>query len=93
MYVTLRNANQGYSEGRTKYCERGGQFCGPRRTWCSSLLNAGAFPAIFKLCGFHSYLAAQRDSWQLIDELRQGWGSLYGQFSAIMLSLAWSKLT
>ena len=27
---------------------------------------------IFKLCGSHSYLAARRDSWQLIDELRQG---------------------
>ena len=46
-----------------------------RRTWCflhgSSLLIAGAFPAIFKLVGPIVYLAARRDSWQLIDGLRQ----------------------
>ena len=46
------------------------------RQWCQALVavNAGAFefPAIFKLCGSHSYLAARRDSWQLIDKLRQG---------------------
>ena len=42
--------------------------------WCQALVavNAGGFPAIFKLCGSHSYLAARRDSWQLIDKLRQG---------------------
>ena len=61
--------------------ERGGQFCGPRCMWCSSLCwsPAPSFWSSWVLV----YLAAWRDSWQLIGEEDKA-RAVYSWFSTIV---------
>ena len=69
--------------------EWGGQFCGPRRTWSVLFVVlpiTGTVPPI--LVGPIVYLAAWRDSWQMIGEVQTRLGhaqSTVGSVASFMI--------